>query len=533
MEEAVMLFGQEARAALLKGIDKISDATKITLGPCGRNVVLDRHFGSPVITNDGITIAKEVFLNDPFENMGAMLIKAASSKTNDVVGDGTTTAIVLAQAMIHEGMKNVEVGSNPVFLQNGMQKAARIVTETIKAMSQPVRSNEDIARIGTVSSGSEEIGRLIADAMGKLPKDSVISLDDSSSMETYSEIVNGMEFDRGFITPYMVTNPQAMEAVALQPMILVTDYKITSVQELLPIIDMVIQAGRQLFVVADGIDTEPLAALIVNKIKGRFSCIMAKAPSFGDRKRDLLQDIATVTGATLVSKELGMLLKDTTLSMLGRAEKVVCTKDNTVIIDGKGSKEAINERIEHVRDELKLATFDYDQLKLNERLSRLSGGIGIIKVGAATEIEQQEKKLRIEDAIHATRAAVQEGIVPGGSLAYIKASKEIFRMADLLEGEEQIGARIVGKAMYAPLIQIASNSGFDGVLVLRKVIELSDSNPNMGFDARKKEYSDLLEAGIINPASVDRIAFENAFSVASTVITTESLIAHPVVTLKH
>ncbi|MHC1691738.1 MAG: chaperonin GroEL [Sphaerochaetaceae bacterium] len=528
MEDVDMLFGMEARKALLKGIDKLAEATKITLGPCGRNVVLDRHFGSPVITNDGVTIAKEVFLRDPFENMGAMLIRTASVKTNDVVGDGTTTAIVLAQAMIHEGLKNVEAGASPVFLQAGMRKAAKIVIDTIKEMSKPIRDSQDIARIGSVSSGSDEIGLLIANAMEKLPKDSIITVDDSSSMETYSEIVDGMEFDRGYITPHMVTHQKTMEAIMERPLILITDLKITNIQELLPIMEKVCEAGRQFFIISDSIETEPLAALIVNKIKGRFSCVCAKAPSFGDRKRDLLQDFATVTGATVVSQELGMILKDTTLEMLGQADKVVCSKDNTVIIGGKGDKNLIQERINHVRDEMKLVTFDFDRLKLSERLSRLAGGIGIIKVGAATEIEQQEKKLRIEDALHATRAAVQEGIVPGGGLMYLQAAEKIFEYANHLEGEECTGARIVANALQAPLFQIAENAGMEGRVVVKKVMEMSDLETAFGFDAKQKKYCDLLQAGVIDPATVVRVAFENALSVASAVITTESLIAHPV-----
>lgn len=527
-EETTIIYGMEARKALLKGIEKLANATRVTLGPCGRNVVLDRHYGSPLITNDGVTIAKEVFLQNPFENMGAMLIKTASTKTNDLVGDGTTTAIVLAQAMIKEGLVSVEAGSSPVFLQAGMQKAGQIVLESIKKQSVPVRDSSDIAKIGSISSGSEEIGDLIANAMEQLPKESIIKVDDSSTMETYAEVLDGLVIDRGYLSPYMITNQKTMEAIIDKPFILITDDKVTNIQDLLPIMEKVRQVGGQLFIVSDGFETEPLAALIVNKMKGRFSCVCIKAPSFGDRRRDLLQDLAIVTGATLVSRELGMLLKDTNIEMLGRAKKILCSKDSTVIIGGMGDKTKLCERIEHVRDELSLAKFDYDQLKLRERLSHLAGGIGVIKVGAATEIEQQEKKLRIEDALHATSAAVREGIVPGGALSFMNAAREVAKLVDTLDGDEKIGARIIKNSLYAPIIQIANNSGLEGKLVLNKVLDLSKKDMRIGFDAKQKKYCNLFDEGVLDPVAVVRVAFENALSVASTVITTETLIAHPI-----
>jgi len=527
-EEKDVLYGSEARLALLRGIDKIAKAVSVTLGPAGRSVMLDRHFGSPVVTNDGVTIAKEVFLKDPFENMGAMLIRSASSKTNDVVGDGTTTSVVLAQTMIREGLKNVEAGANPVLLQKGMFKAGEIVHSVIRSMSREVKDNEDIKKIGTISSGSVEIGKLIADAMSKLPKEAIITLEDSNTAETSCDVVNGMEFDRGYITSHMVNDPKTMEAFVNNPLILITDYKITNVQDLLPIMDRVRKAGRELFIVADGIDTEPLAALVVNQMKGLFRCVLAKAPSFGDRKRDLLGDFAVVTGATVISKELGMILPDTTLDKLGSAEKVICSKDNTVIIGGRGDKDMIADRIAHVRDELELADFDYDKLKLEERLSRLNGGIGIIRVGAPTDVEQEEKKLRIEDAVHATRAAIKEGIVPGGSLAYIKASIRVSEALKDLEGDERTGAAIVVDALRTPLVKIASNAGMEGRVVLRKVMEMQGIEECFGFDARTKTFCNMFDAGIIDPASVVSVAFDNALSISSTVINTETLIAHPV-----
>lgn len=526
--EKNIIYGSEARKAIMNGVEKLAAAVSLTLGPAGHNVVLDRHFGTPVVTNDGVTIAKEVFLEDPFENMGAMLVRSASTKTNDVVGDGTTTAIVLCRAMIREGLKNVEAGANAVLLKSGMAKAGKVAEEAIKRLSRPVTSDDDIARIGEISSGSPEIGKLITEALGKLPPDAILTLDDSATTETTVEIVDGMEFDRGYITPHMVNRPSTMEAVVDNPYILITDYKITSIQEILPIMEQVQRKGRQLFIISDGIETEPLAAIIVNQMKGRFRCLLAKAPSFGDRKRDLLMDFATVTGATVVTKETGMILPDTTLEMLGQATRVISTKDNTVIVGGRGNKKDIEERIAHVKDELALATFDYDIEKLQERLSKLNGGIGIIKVGAATEVEQTEKKMRIEDALHATRAAKKDGVVPGGSLAFIHAAKAVEEFAEGLTSDEHTGAMIIAKALYTPIKQIASNAGLEGEVVLTKVKELSAADHDFGFDARNKRYCNLIEAGVIDPTKVVIVALENAVSVSSTVMTTESLVAHPV-----
>lgn len=526
--EKNIIYGSQARKAILNGVEKLANAVVLTLGPAGHNVILDRHFGTPVITNDGVSIAKEVFLEDPFENMGAMLVRSAATKTNDVVGDGTTTAIVLCHAMIREGLKNVEAGANAVLLKSGMNKAGEIAKNAIKKLSRPVRSSADIMRIGEVSSGDFEIGKLIADALAKLPPDAILTLDDSATSETVVEVVNGMEFDRGYVTPHMVNRPSTMEAVVENPYILITDYKITSIQDILPIMEMVQKKGRQLFIISDGIETEPLAAIIVNQMKGRFRCLLVKAPSFGDRKRDLLTDFATVTGATLVTKETGMIISDTRLEMLGEATKVISTKDNTVIVGGKGDKKDIDERIAHVRDELSLATFDYDIVKLQERLSKLNGGIGIIKVGAATEVEQGEKKLRIEDAIHATRAAQKEGVIPGGSLTFVHAARAVEKFADTLLDDEKTGALIVAKALYAPIKQIADNAGLEGEVVLAKVKEISQVNPSFGFDAKNKKYCNLMEEGVIDPTMVVLTALENAISVSATVMTTESLVAHPV-----
>lgn len=518
-----ILFGTEARSALLKGVNKLSNVAKVTLGPCGRNVVLDRHFGTPVITNDGITIAKEVLLSDPFENMGAQIVRSVSSKTNNLVGDGTTTAIVLSQSLIQEGVKCVEAGANPVLLRSGMQKGAKVTLDDIRRMSQPVRGKEDYARIASVSSNSDEIGDLIADAMEKLPEDGIISLDDSSGMETYCEIVDGMEFDRGYVTPRMITDPKRMEAILEKPYVLITDWKITSIQDILPIMELVVKTGRPLFMVSDKIETEPLAAIIVNRIRGKFMMVCAKAPSFGDRKRSLLQDMAILTGATFVSEELGMLLKNTTLDMLGHCDKVVCTGENTVIIGGKGDKEEIKKRIAHVREELALAEFDYDIMRLKARLSRLSGGVGIMHVGAPTEVEQQEKKFRMEDAINATQAAKKEGIVPGGGLALLRASVNLDAFARQLEGDERLGAEILSRALRAPIRQIACNAAVNGDSVIDRILEKEDER--LGYDAREKKYCDMIEQGVIDPTGVVCAALSNAVSACSVVVTTESLVA--------
>ena len=518
-----ILFGAEARQALMRGVNKLANVAKVTLGPCGRNVVLDRHFGAPLITNDGVTIAKEIYLKDPFENMGAQLVRSVSGRTNDVVGDGTTTAIVLTQAMISEGLRCVEAGANPVFVREGMQQACTVAKETIRSLARETRGRDDIAQIASISSGSEEIGDIVADAMGKLPKGSIISLDESDTLDTWCEIVEGMQFDRGYMTAHFVTNEKRMEAVLEHPYILLTDRKIVSIQELLPIIEKVVKQGRPLFIVSDGMEKEALAALIVNRMKGKLACACAKAPSFGERRRDLLQDMAVISGGTVISEELGMLLQDTTLEMLGRAERIICTHDTTVIAGGKGDKTAIEKRIARARDELALASFDYDKLKLNDRISNLSGGIGIMHVGAPTEIEMQEKKLRIEDALHATRAAVTDGIVPGGAMSYIHASEAVRKFADTLEGDARTGAMVIATALEKPLIQIANNAGAEGLVIVAGVRERMGQR--LGYDARGAIYCDLLDKGIIDPVGVACTALENAVSTSSVVITTESIVA--------
>lgn len=521
--EKNILFGAEARGALMRGVDKLAEVVKVTLGPCGRNVVLDRHFGTPLITNDGVTITKEVLLKDPFERMGAQLARSVSSKTNDVVGDGTTTAIVLAQALIRESVRCVEAGANPVFLRSGMQKALDAALAELRVQARPVSGYEDILRIASISSGSGEIGALIADAMEKLPPNAIISIDESTGMETWCEVVEGMEFDRGYLSPHMITDPRRMEAVLEKPYLLITDRKIASIDELLPVMELVMEQGRPLFIISDGMENEPLAALIVNRMRGKFSCVCAKAPSFGDRRRDLLQDFAIVTGGTVVSEELGMPLRKAGLAQLGRADRVVCTSGNTVIIGGKGDQEEIQRRIAHVKDELALAEFDYDKLKLEERLSRLSGGVGVMKVGAPTEVEMQEKKLRVEDALHATRAAVRDGVLPGGGLAYLCAAETVRRAAGALSEDERTGALIVAAALAAPAAQIAENSGVEGSVVCAKLREAGDWRT--GYDALTKQYRDMDKAGIIDPANVVCTALESAVSVASVVVTTESLVA--------
>ncbi len=522
--EKDILFGAEARGALMRGIDRLAEVVKVTLGPCGRNVVLDRHFGTPLVTNDGVTIAKEVLLSDPFERMGAQLVRSVSSKTNDVVGDGTTTSIVLAQAMLREGVRCVEAGANPVLLRRGMQVALTAALDGLRAQARPVSGHGDILRVASISSGSGEIGKLIADAMEQLPANAVISIDDSNGMETWCEVVEGMEFDRGYLTPHMVTDPQRMEAVLEKPCLLITDRKIGSIDEILPVMELVKERGRPLFIISDGVENEPLAALIVNRMRGKFSCVCAKAPSFGDRRRDLLQDFAIVTGGTVVSAELDMPLRKTGLDMLGQADRVVCTSGNTVIIGGKGDPGEIRRRIAHVQDELALAEFDYDKLKLEERLSRLSGGVGVMKVGAPTEVELQEKKLRIEDALHATRAAVKGGVLPGGGLAFLRAAEAVRRAASGMEEDERTGALIVAAALEAPAAQIAENAGVEGSVVCAR---LREAEGRVGYDALAKRYRDMDEAGIIDPAGVACAALENAVSVASVVVTTESLVAEP------
>ena len=521
--DETILFGAQARNALLRGVNKLANVARVTLGPCGRNVVLDRHFGTPLVTNDGVTIAKEILLGDPFENMGAQLVRSVSSRTNDLVGDGTTTAIVLSQSLIQEGVRCVEAGANPVFMREGMQKGLSVALEEVRRLSQPVRGREDYARVAYVSSNDREIGDIIAEAMEKLPADGIISLDDSTGMETYCEIVEGMEFDRGYLTPHMVTDQKRMEAVLNDPYVLITDWKITTVQDVLPIMEKVVKTGHPLFMVSDKIETEALAAIIVNRIRGKFMMVCAKVPSFGDRKRSLLQDMAILTGGTFVTEELGMLLKDTTLDMLGRCDKVVCTAENSVIIGGKGDKAAIEKRITHVKEELALAEFDYDIMRLKERLSRLSGGVGIMHVGAPTEVEQQEKKLRIEDALNATQAAKKEGIVPGGGLALLRASQKVQAYAQELTGDERLGAEILARALCTPIRQIARNAAVNGDTVIDRILEKEDER--IGYDACTKRYCDLVEAGIIDPTGVVCTALTNAVSASSVVITTESLVA--------
>ena len=519
----ITLYGEEARKALEKGVNKLADAVKITLGPKGRNVVLSRHFGVPLITNDGVTIAKEMFLKDPFENMGAQLVKEVSQKTNDVAGDGTTTATILAQAMISEGVKNVAAGANPVVMKAGIKRAVDLAVEAIRENSKEVRDTEDIARVGAVSSGDEAIGRLIADTMQKMSMGAVITVEESKTTETTCEIVEGMEFDRGYMTSHMITDSKKMEAVLDNPYILITDKKISTVSEILPIMDQVLKTGHKLFIVADSIENEPLATIIVNKMRGKFICVCAKAPSFGDRRKDLLQDMAVLTGGTVIAEDLGMEFKDVTLEMLGRAKQIKADKDRTVIIGGMGDQKQIQERIETVKAELSLAQFDYDILKLNERLGKLSGGVAVIRVGAPTEVEMQEKKLRIEDALNATKAAVAEGIVPGGGAAYAAAAKRAKTLLSETEGDERTGAALVIKALEAPIQQIAFNAGVEGTIILDRVLQNPD--PAYGYNAAKGTYGNMLEEGVVDPAKVCRTALENAASVASVVLTTEVLVA--------
>ena len=519
----ITLYGTEARMALARGAAKIAKVASVTYGPCGRNVVLNRHFGTPVVTNDGVTIASEIFIPDEFENMGAMLVRSVSQKTNDTVGDGTTTAIVLMHSMMQEGVRFVEAGCNPVLLRNGMQKAQMVASKSIRSEARPVSGRDEIKRVATVSSGFEEIGELIADAMEKLPKDSIITIEESHGVETTCDIVNGMQFDRGYLTSHMITDQKRMEAVLEKPYILFTDQKITNIQELLPIMGEVAKRGRSLLLISDKIENEPLAAIIVNRMKGRLNCVCVKAPSFGDRRRDILEDMAIATGGTVVAEQLGMLLSETTVEQLGRCDKVVCDKDNTLIIGGKGDPQKVEQRIHAAKDELALAEFDFDQLKINERISRLAGGIGIIKVGAPTEVEQQEKKMRIEDAVQATRAAVQDGIIAGGGLPYVHAAAKVREYAKTLSlEEERFGAEIVARALEAPVRQIAKNAGVEGSVVLSRI--QAEKDPAVGYDAKNAVYTDLVAAGVIDPVRVVIRAFENAVSAASTVIMTESLV---------
>ena len=518
-----IIYGEEARKAIERGVNQLADTVKITLGPKGRNVVLDKKFGTPLITNDGVTIAKEIELEDAFENMGAQLIKEVSTKTNDVAGDGTTSATVLAQAMINEGLKNLAAGANPMTMRKGIQKATAAAVEAVKTSSQPVSGSKDIARVGTISSGDELIGSLISEAMEKVSQNGVITIEESKTAETYSDVVEGMQFDRGYLSPYMVTDTDKMEAVIDDALILITDKKISNIQEILPLLEQIVKAGRKLLIIAEDVEGEALATIILNKLRGTFTCVCVKAPGFGDRRKEMLQDIAILTGGTVVSSELGMELKDAQLNMLGQAHQVKVTKENTVIVDGAGSSEEIKARAAQIQRQIESTTSDYDREKLQERLAKLSGGVAVIKVGAATETEMKEKKLRIEDALNATRAAVAEGIVPGGGTAYVIAAKAADKLVASLEGDEKTGAAIVAKALRAPIMQIAANAGLEGAVILNNVYN-SDS-VNYGFDAANDQYGDMIAMGIVDPTKVCRSALENAASVASMVLTTESLVA--------
>ena len=518
-----IIYGEEARKAIERGVNQLADTVKITLGPKGRNVVLDKKFGSPLITNDGVTIAKEIELEDAFENMGAQLIKEVSTKTNDVAGDGTTTATVLAQAMIGEGLKNLAAGANPMVMKKGIQKAAEAAVGAMKGISQPVSGSKDIARVGTISSGDEHIGALISEAMEKVSQNGVITLEESKTAETYSEVVEGMQFDRGYLSPYMVTDTDKMEAVIDDALILITDKKISNIQEILPLLEQIVKAGRKLLIIAEDVEGEALATIVLNKLRGTFTCICVKAPGFGDRRKEMLQDIAILTGGQVISSDVGMELKDADINMLGQAHQVKVTKENTVIVDGAGDASEIRARVQQIERQIDTTTSDYDREKLQERLAKLSGGVAVIKVGAATETEMKEKKLRIEDALNATRAAVAEGIVPGGGTAYVVAAKAADKLTATLEGDEKTGAALVAKALRAPIMQIAANAGMEGAVILNNVYGSSDTN--YGYDAAGDQYGDMLALGIVDPTKVCRSALENAASVASMVLTTESLVA--------
>ena len=515
--------GDEARKALESGVNQLADTVKVTLGPKGRNVVLDKKFGSPLITNDGVSIAKEIELDDPFENMGAQLVREVSTKTNDVAGDGTTTATLLAQAMVREGLKNLAAGANPIVMKKGMAKAVDAAVASIHAQSQKVNGSDDIARVGTVSYGDAFIGKLIAEAMEKVSADGVITIEESKTAETYSEVVEGMMFDRGYITPYMVTDTEKMEAVIDDAYILITDKKISVISEILPLLEQLVQAGKKLFIIAEDVEGEALSTLIVNRLRGTLNVVCVKAPGFGDRRKEMLQDIAILTGGQVISEELGLTLKDATVDMLGRARQVKVTKENTIIVDGAGDKQAIADRVAQIRSQIGMTTSDYDKEKLQERLAKMAGGVAVIKVGAATETEMKEKKLRIEDALNATRAAVEEGIVAGGGTAYLNAIPAVEKLMAEAEGDEKTGVRIVAKALEAPIRQIAANAGLDGSVILEKV--RSSGKNGYGFDAYKEEYCDMIASGIVDPAKVTRSALENAASVSGMVLTTESLVA--------
>ena len=516
-------YGAEARAALEAGVNKLTDTVRVTLGPKGRNVVLDKSYGAPLITNDGVTIAKEIELEDAFENMGAQLVKEVATKTNDVAGDGTTTATVLAQAMVNAGMKNLAAGANPIILRKGMKKATDVAVDAIAKMSSKVNGKEHIARVAAISAGDEEVGQLVADAMEKVSGDGVITIEESKTMLTELDLVEGMQFDRGYISAYMATDMDKMEATLENPYILITDKKISNIQEILPILEQIVQSGAKLLIIAEDVEGEALTTLIVNKLRGTFNVVAVKAPGYGDRRKAMLEDIAILTGGQVISSELGLELKEATMEQLGRAKSVKIQKENTVIVDGEGDKAAIEARIGQIRKQIEETTSDFDKEKLQERLAKLAGGVAVIRVGAATETEMKEAKLRLEDALAATRAAAEEGIIAGGGSAYIHASKEVSKLADTLEGDEKTGAQIVLKALESPLYHIVANAGLEGSVIISKVRE---SNVGIGFDALKEEYVDMVEAGILDPAKVSRSALQNATSVASTLLTTESVVAN-------
>ena len=517
-------YGIEARDALVRGVDKLANTVKITLGPKGRNVVLDKKYGTPLITNDGVTIAKEIELENAAENIGAQLVKEVSAKTNDAAGDGTTTATLLAQAMIHEGMKNVTAGANPMVLRKGIAKAVDKAVETLVADSKKVNGSSDIARVGTISSGDELIGKLIADAMEKVTADGVITVEESKSAETYCEVVEGMQFDRGYLSPYMATDTDKMEAVLDDAYVLITDKKISNIQEVLPLLEQIVQAGKKLLIIAEDVEGEALTTLVLNRLRGTFTCVAVKAPGFGDRRKEMLQDIAVLTGGEVITSDLGLELKDATVAQLGRARQVKVNKEKTIIVDGAGAKDAIAARVAQIRSELAASTSEFDKEKLSERLAKLAGGVAFIKVGAATEVEMKEKKLRIEDALNATKAAVEEGIVAGGGTAYINVIPAVAKLAAETEGDERIGVKLILKALEAPLHQIAENAGHDGAVVVDKV--KNSGKAGYGFDAYNEVYVDMVEAGIVDPTKVTRSALQNAASIASTVLTTEAVVAN-------
>ena len=518
-----ILYGIEARNALLRGVDKLADTVKITLGPKGRNVVLDKKYGSPLITNDGVTIAKEIELEDAAENMGAQLVKEVATKTNDAAGDGTTTATLLAQAFIREGMKNVTAGANPMVIRKGIKKAVDRAVECLITNSKKVNGKEDIARVGTISAGDEVIGTLIADAMEKVTSDGVITVEESKSADTYSEVVEGMQFDRGYLSPYMATDMDKMEAVIDDAFILITDKKISNIQEILPVLEQIVQAGKKLVIIAEDVEGEALTTLVLNKLRGTFACVAVKAPGFGDRRKEMLRDIATLTGGEVISEEIGLDLKEATLDMLGRARQVKVNKETTIIVDGAGNHNDIRARVGQIKNAIETTTSDFDREKLQERLAKLSGGVAVIKVGAATEAEMKEKKLRIEDALNATKAAVEEGIVAGGGTAYLNVIPEVAKLIDTVEGDEKTGVKIVIKALEEPVRQIAANAGFDGAVIVDKIV--NSGKVGYGFDAYNEVYCDMMSAGIVDPTKVTRSALQNASSIASVILTTESVVA--------